>query len=122
MLEDAPKSVMALNNLAWLYFERGDNRAVDYARRAFEGAPNRAEIMDTFGWILVRSGETEQGLALLEKAARAAPNLAEIHYHLAAALAKAGDKTRSKSILGKVLKSAQEFPTKEDAQKLFDSL
>ena len=39
---------MALNNLAWLYFERGDNRAVDYARRAFEGASKRAEIMDTF--------------------------------------------------------------------------
>ena len=36
VLETQPGSVLALNNLAWLYYERDDPRALDLAKRAYE--------------------------------------------------------------------------------------
>ncbi len=46
---------VALNNLAWLYFEAKDPRAEATARKAVEAAPDNPEIGDTLGWILVHS-------------------------------------------------------------------
>ena len=44
---------VVLNNLAWLYHEAEDARALPTARRAYELAPEQPEIMDTYGWILL---------------------------------------------------------------------
>jgi len=122
VLQTNPNSVMALNNLAWMYFEREDERALPYAERAFGLAGKRPEIMDTYGWLLVRSGQPENGLRILEKAARAAPNMAEIQYHLAAALANAGDQTRARKMLESLLRPGQDFPARAEAQTLLESL
>ena len=122
VLERSPNSVMALNNLAWMYFEKGDERAISYAERAYKIAPRRTEIMDTLGWLLVHSGQTEKGLTLLERAVKAAPRLPEIQYHLAAALAKAGDVSRAIGLLDKILSGEQKFGSRRNAKLLLDSL
>jgi len=75
-------SVLALNNLAWLYFETKDARAIDTAKRAVALAPNAAEVLDTYGWILVQTGNKAEGIRWLEKAKALAPNLPEILKHL----------------------------------------
>ncbi|MFO1367575.1 MAG: tetratricopeptide repeat protein [Marinagarivorans sp.] len=75
-------SVLALNNLAWLYFETKDARAIDTAKRAVALAPNAAEVLDTYGWILVQTGNKAEGIRWLEKAKTLAPNLPEILKHL----------------------------------------
>jgi putative PEP-CTERM system TPR-repeat lipoprotein len=61
MLESDRANPIVLNNLAWLYHESGDERALDLARRAHELAPTSPEIMDTYGWIMLSSGKHEQG-------------------------------------------------------------
>jgi len=84
---------VALNNLAWLYFEVNDPRAEATARKAAALAPNNAEISDTLGWILVHSdaqGATSEALALLETAAMAQRDNPSVLYHLAVAQQKAG--------------------------------
>ena len=111
--------MLALNNLAWLYFEDGDSRALDLAQRAHNRAPERAEIIDTYGWLLIKGGRLEKGLSLLEKAAKRAPENGDIRYHLAAALAKAGDQTRARNELGTLLESGKDFPEKSAAQTLY---
>lgn len=117
-----PGSVLALNNLAWLYFEDGDARAVDLAERAYDRAPERAEIIDTYGWLLINGGRVEQGLSLLEKAAKRAPENGDIRYHLAAGLAQAGEKSRARRELTALLESGKDFSEKPAAQALLREL
>ena len=122
VLKAQPRSVLALNNLAWLYFEDGDSRAIELAERAYERAPERAEIIDTYGWLLIKNGSVEQGLTLLEKAAKRAPENGDIRYHLAAGLAQAGEKTRARRELTAALDSGKPFSEKAAAQALLKEL
>jgi tetratricopeptide (TPR) repeat protein len=77
-----PNMPAALNNLAWLYYERKDPRALEYAKKAYDMAPNTAPIVDTYGWILVEKGELAKGIELLSKAVQLDPESKEIADHL----------------------------------------
>jgi putative PEP-CTERM system TPR-repeat lipoprotein len=122
VLKTQPGSVLALNNLAWLYFEDGNSRAIELAERAYERAPERAEIIDTYGWLLIKGGRLEQGLDLLEKAAKRSPENGDIRYHLAAGLAAVGEKSRARQELAALLDSGKEFSEKAAAQALLGEL
>jgi cellulose synthase operon protein C len=78
----APNLSVALNNLAWLYYEDKDERALELAKKAAALAPKSAEILDTYGWILVEMGDAEMGLGVLEQAAKLKPDNADIQAHL----------------------------------------
>ncbi len=97
IVQRQPKHVPSLNNLAWLYHEHRDSRALATARQAHQLAPKVPAIMDTLGWILVDSGNTAEGLPLLEQAVASAQASADIKYHYAAALARTGAKARAKA-------------------------
>lgn len=122
VLESAPESIVALNNLAWLYSEQDDPRALDYAKRAHELAPARAEISDTYGWILFRAGKTEQALDLLQKAFAADAKNADIRFHLASALAATGDKQQALQHLDAILSDDSSFPSRDEATELHKTL
>jgi len=112
----------ALNNLAWLYYETQDPRALDLARRAYEAAPENADISDTYGWILLESGKMEEALVILEAAAKAAPGVAEIQYHYAAALARNGKKEAAATVLKQVIADNGDFPSRREAEALLKTL
>lgn len=78
----SPNNAALLNNLAWLYFERGNPKAESLARKAAQLAPDHAGILDTYGWILVQNGNRTEGLSLLERAAAIDPDSADIAAHL----------------------------------------
>lgn len=122
VLESTPDSIVALNNLAWLYSERDDPRALEYAKRAHELAPARAEISDTYGWILYRAGKFEQALDLLQKAATADAGNADIRFHLASALAATGDKQQALGHLEAILSDDSSFPSRDEAVELQKTL
>ena len=67
IIETSPNDVGALNNLAFLYYQRGDQRGLELARRAYELAPSHPVVMDTYGWLLVEAGEVERGLPILRE-------------------------------------------------------
>lgn len=117
-----PDHAITLNNLAWLYQQKNDSRAIEYAERAFQNAPEAPSILDTLGWILLENGDTTRAVTLLEKAATLAPNSGEIQYHLAAALAKSGGKTKAIELLEKVLSSESTFTQIEEAKRLLTQL
>ena len=108
-----------LNNLAWLYFENKDPRAVEMARRASKLAPRNAEIADTLGWILVQQQETTatEGLQYLELASNLRPNDASIQYHLASAYERLNRRTEARRAIDHSLESG-EFPERADAVAL----
>ncbi len=81
-LELSPNSVIPLNNLAWLYYEKKDNQALPLAKRAASLAPKAPAVLDTYGWILVESGQLEEGISILEKALAFDPEAKDIKEHL----------------------------------------
>jgi len=111
-----------LNNIAWLYQEEGNSDGVKYAERAHELAPNRPEVTDTLGWLLVQNGDTNRGLVLLQEARVKAPHIPDIHYHMAVALHKAGRNNEARKELDRLLKTGKQFPELDDAQALRDQL
>jgi putative PEP-CTERM system TPR-repeat lipoprotein len=121
-LEAAPDNFVALNNLAWMYFEDEDPRAEELARRAFELAPGNASVADTLGWIQVNNGRLEDGIETLRQAVELNQDNAELRYHLAAALAQSGDKREARQLLEAVLAGGRDFGSRADAQALLDSL
>jgi predicted Zn-dependent protease len=117
-----PRDVVALNNLAWLCFELGDRRALEFARRAQALAPNAPAVTDTLGWILVQSDQVAEGLKLLETAAAQVPNDGDMQYHYAAALAKAGRPGDAATRLRSLLEGGRPFASRAQAELLLAGL
>jgi Tfp pilus assembly protein PilF len=122
ILQRQPGHVPSLNNLAWLYHELGDQRALSTARQAHQLAPQSMAITDTLGWILVESGQLTEGLPLLEQAAALPNSPAEIKYHYAAALARSGAKDQAREQLTQLLAKEATFAARDDAQRLLGEL
>ena len=87
-LELAPNTLVALNNLAWLYYLQNDERAVETGKKAYDLAPTSASVVDTYGWILVERKSAKEGLEILTQAATLDPKNKEIQEHLKAAKQK----------------------------------
>ncbi len=111
-----------LNNLACLYLESKDPRAAELGRAAHDLAPEAYEITDTYGWILVKTGQLEPGMELLRKAARGAPENADIAYHVAAGTAYLGDKAKARELLARLLHSKVAFASRPEAEALRNAL
>jgi len=122
ILQNDSKNILALNNLAWLYQQEKDPRALATAEQAYLLRPDSADIMDTLGWILVEQGDTARGLKLLKAASEKAPASTSIRYHWAAALAKSGDKAGARRELADLLTKNKNFPQRQEAQELLRQL
>jgi len=122
VLQADPKNIRALNDLAWLYQQEKDPRALATAEQAYQLKPDNPEIMDTLGWILVDQDKTARGTELLQKAVERAPASTAIRYHWAAALAKSGDKARARRELADLLTKNKDFPQRQEAQALLKEL
>lgn len=99
ILEDQPRHVIALNNLAWLYLSRDPQRSITLAETALEQAPERHEIADTLGQALARAGQLERARVVLQQAAVQAPQIPRIRYHLAQVEAELGSVDVARALL-----------------------
>jgi putative PEP-CTERM system TPR-repeat lipoprotein len=111
-----------LNNLAWLYYEQGDDRAEATARRAYDLASDNPAVIDTYGWILTEKGDLTRGLEALARAVQLAPEDPDMRYHYAAALARSGKRQSALDILDQVLGSKLDFASRAEAERLRDRL
>jgi predicted Zn-dependent protease len=80
-------NAMVLNNLAYAKAKLGQSdEAVQIAMRAVELAPDHPAILDTAGWLLVKTGkDRKRGISLLEQASKLDPDNTSIARNLAAA-------------------------------------
>ncbi|MCZ6559974.1 MAG: PEP-CTERM system TPR-repeat protein PrsT [Gammaproteobacteria bacterium] len=121
-IEINENNFMAMNNLAWMYFEAGDNQAESLARKAVELAPESGPVVDTLGWILLESGQFEEGTRRLEAAAELSPDVLDIRYHLAVAKSRQGETVESIRILNEILADERPFGERENAEELLAEL
>lgn len=116
-----PRDAIALYNLAWVYHQQHDPRALALARQAYMLMPN-AQIADTFGWILTTAGNPDTGVLLLRQASAGAANDPRVQYHYAVALNDTGQKAEATRLLTTLVAAKAAFPEKPQAQQLLDAL
>ena len=122
VLKITPNSLVALNNLAYIYAEQGNAKALKHAEKAYSLAPQNAGVIDTYGWSLVKVGDKAKGLNILKEAILKAPNVGDIRYHLAYAYNENGQSKEAKIELQYLLKTGVEFSEVEAAKTLLESL
>ena len=122
ILAGNPENVLVLNNLAWLYQEQGDKKALTLGEKAYQLAPKRPEIVDTYGWILVNSGLYDKGLVVLQEALLMAPDHPEIGYHVAFALHKAGRSPEAVKALRRIVRDHPNTASAEQSRQLLSEI
>jgi putative PEP-CTERM system TPR-repeat lipoprotein len=122
ILIEQPDNVLALNNLAFLYSQNNNPQALDFAKKAYDNAPESAAVLDTYGNILVKQGQAKEGLPILEKAASLAPKENDIQFHLAEAYSANDNNQKALEILEAIVKAEQDFSEKKAAVSLLDKL
>ena len=122
ILKVKPHDPVALNNLAWVLQQKGDNaRAEALSRQAYVLSPG-AQTADTLGWILTTSGDPRNGVFLLRQATSETSADPRINYHYAVALIDTGDRAEGRKQLESVIAKPGDFKEKADAQKALDAL
>jgi putative PEP-CTERM system TPR-repeat lipoprotein len=119
---EKPTDPIVLNNLAWIYNQNNDARALEMARKAYAADKNSAQVLDTLGWISLTSESPQSGLDYLRMASAMSPDAAQIRYHLAVALTKTGHGAEAKTILTSLLADDAHFAERGDAKQLLTKL
>ena len=89
VISERPTDAAALNNLAWLYQQKGDlRRRADWPSKPPPRARRRSTTRS--GWILLAQGEPDKAITYLSAASLSAPRNPDIQYHLAVALHRVG--------------------------------
>jgi predicted Zn-dependent protease len=112
VLTKAPDNITALNNLAWLTRETDPQEALKLAHRAAKLSPT-AEILDTYGVILMANAQYGRAATVLRKAVVRNPRSIDKRLHLAQALAASGDQQSARRLLEALLNSKQDFNGRE---------
>ena len=86
LLAITPNNVAALNNLGWIYFEKGDQRSIPTLEKAVQLAPKNSAVLDSLGWVLFKNGRVAEGRKYLKKAKDLSPDNKEIAEHYAEAM------------------------------------
>ncbi len=121
VLAQQPANAVALNNLAWVYAEQQNPRAVELGRRAFALSPSAA-TSETLGWALTQSGDPKAALLLMSKAAAAMANDPTVQYHYAVTLRATGDKAEALAVAQKLIELVQPFPQQAAARQMVQEL
>ncbi len=115
----------AANNLAWLLASdpNGDRgEALRLAMIAKQGAPNDPQIADTLGWVHYQRNSYALATSQFEQALQSQPDNPTWAYHLALALNGKNEKEAAIETLKKILGKGNEFPEKQEAERLLAEL
>jgi len=117
-----PNNALILNNLAWAAGQTKSPKALEYAEKANELAPNQPAIMDTLAVLTAEKGDTGKAIELLRKAVSLAPQAASIQLNLAKILIKAGNKDDARKELEALAKLGDKFPGQTEVSQLLKTL
>src|SRR5206468_2690353 len=92
-LEINPNAIVAANNLAGLYADRGGNLdvALQLAQVAKAQAPDQPDVNDTLGWVYLKKDLATLAIPAFQVSVGKDPKNGSYQYHLGMAYAKTGD-------------------------------
>ena len=85
-------------------------------------APDRPEVADTLGWLLLENGDPARGLEILQDAAGKAPHIPAIRFHRAVALARNDRQDEARKELERLLRDHSNFAEEAEARTLLAQL
>lgn len=92
-LKISPNHVAAMLQIAFEHLKRDENeKALPFAEKAVQLAPNLFPARNALGRILLDMGQVERSIKELEAGVKLAPDSPEMHYALARAYTRAGRK------------------------------
>lgn len=120
VIETQPNNAVALNNLAYLLAENGNQteEPLKYAEKAVGLDPGNPEFEDTLGWVLYRRAVYDLAVRHLESAV-STRSTALRNYHLAMAYSKVGKEERGRTALTAALSMDPSLPEAKVAQQMF---
>jgi len=122
VLDVDERNIVALNNLAWGLRKREPKQALVYAERAWELAPDSADVLDTLALVLLDNKELSKARARIEEALKLAPDNPGIHYHAAMIMHAAGDTGGAVHLLEPLVNGGKDFPEKREATAFLASI
>ena len=104
-LELDPDNAIAMNNLAYLLAERGEDLelALGFARRAGELMPEDVDVIDTAGWVQLKRKQTDAAIELFAKALSKESGNEGYRQHLLLALEAKADRSAAMDELRSLL-------------------
>lgn len=121
-LINQPNHPLILNNLAWISGKTGSPRAIEFAEKANQLAPNQPAFMDTLAMLLAEKGESAKAIELLRKAMALSPQAASIQLNLAKVLIATGKKEEARKELEALAKLGEKFPEQAEVSRLLKAL
>lgn len=115
------KSVLALNNLAWLLRKTDARQALQYAERASALAPEDPYVMSTHATLLVGNGQAAEGEQMLRKAVTLHPDNMQAKLDLGRLLIDVGKPAAAKPYLDEVVEDGKSESLVADAKALLQS-
>jgi uncharacterized protein (TIGR03790 family) len=120
VLKVQPKSVIALNNLAYSLAvrQKAPEEARPLAQRAVSLAPNNPEIVDTLAWIEHLLGNDREAARLLRPVVQKGTGSADIRLHAAIVFAAIGEDRAADAQLKEALRLDPKLAEKDDVKTL----
>ena len=123
-LERSPAYVPALNNLASLYADGIGGKPAEglvMAEKAVKSEPNNPNVLDTYGYLLLKNGRVAEARKILERVSSILPGNPTVNYHLALAYRDSGDRAQAISRVNKALEAGR-FQEETQARQLLAEL
>jgi tetratricopeptide (TPR) repeat protein len=119
VLEIAPKTVRAMNNLAYMLSEHlgEQEKALELAQRARDAQPGDPAVADTLGWILYKTKQYARAVTLLDESSAKLPKSADVRYHAGMAHYMMGNEATARTALEQALELDPKFNGHEDARQ-----
>lgn len=118
VLQLQPNHALAMNNLAYLYQQTQDARALPLAEKLLAQQPNVPAVQDTVAMILLDAGQIQRAIDLLKKATSKASEQGDIRIHLVQAYLRAGQKDKAKAEMQAITPKMQKSLDKTEFDKL----
>ncbi|OQA01010.1 MAG: tetratricopeptide repeat protein [Planctomycetes bacterium ADurb.Bin401] len=69
LLKKQPNNIEVMNNLAYLLadYDMDLTKALDYGKKAYQGAPNNASILDTYAYVLFKNNKVQEADELINR-------------------------------------------------------
>jgi tetratricopeptide (TPR) repeat protein len=122
VLAHDPRSVDAMNNLAWALIEQSKPGALELARKAAQLQPRRVDVLDTLSNALAIENQLPEAVSNQKRAVALAPQQPALRLNLARLAIKAGDHPLARTELDKLSALGKAYPEQAEVWKLRQQL
>jgi len=125
LLIEQPENTSVLNNMAYILADNNEqlDKALEYVQKAHKLAPGKVDCMDTYAYVLCRTGDYKKANQLLQRAFQAiertgvAPSW-EFYEHLGMAQKGLGQTDKARDSYEKAMEAAADNLSEEDKERL----